>query len=185
MKNIICSLLFVFISPILYAQDTRTEYSKDFVFNEGLYLDFKSFLQNSPIPKSNIITDMNRDDLDFMTQLVDQKIIKYVDGGGKEQAVLPSELWGYSKNNGVFIYYSKSFNRIPVIGNLCHFTATITRYVSSPGYGYGYGYGGMGMGTQTMVTQELHQFMLDTQSGTIYDFNQDNLEYIMQADPAS
>jgi hypothetical protein len=176
-------LSFVFFIGSASGQDNRLEYSKDFEFNEGLYLDFKNFIQNKPIPKSKIVTDMDRDDIDFMHQLTAQKTIKYIDTAGKEQSIEPEKLWGYSKNNGVFIYYAKAFNRVSLIGTLCHFTASILQYVSSPGYGYG-GMGGMGMGSRTMVTQELKQFMIDTPSGNVYDFTQDNMVLIMQSDPA-
>lgn len=123
---------------------------------------------------------MNRDDIDFMHQLTAEKTIKYIDSAGKEQTVVPEKLWGYSKNNGVFIYYSGDFSRLSLIGSICHFTANITRYVSSPGFGMGYG--GMGMGATTMVTHELRQFILDTRLGSIYDFTIENLEYIIQGD---
>ena len=120
-----------------------------------------------------------------MSELCSQKTITYLDSSGSKQTVQPQKLWGYSKNNGVFIYYEKEFSRISVIGTLCHFTANVTQYmtVGNPGFGYG-GYGGMGsMGPRTIATKELKQFMIDMGSGKIYDFSVDNMEFILQADP--
>ena len=161
------------------AQTGMVEYSKEFEFKEGIYPTYKNFLYNNPIPKSKIITELNRDDIDFMPQLTSQKIIKYQDSAGVEQSIKPEKLWGYSKNNGVFIYFSGDFNRIAVIGSLCHFTASVIDYIARPGIGIGMG----GMGMSTMVTRELKQFIIDTKSGLTYEFTTARLEYLLQADP--
>lgn len=181
MRNVFFTGVISLFCLLSKAQTSVVEYSKDFEFTEGIYLEFKNFIRNQPVPKSKIITDLNRDDIDFMHQLTSQKVIKYVDSAGNEQSTAPEKLWGYSKNNGIFIYYENNFCRISLIGTLCHFTATITRYGS--GMGYGFGFGGIGMGTGTTVSQELRQFMIDTYSGSIYDFTVENLELILQTDP--
>lgn len=183
MRKIFLFTFFSFLSFLTKAQNTVVEYTKDFEFKEGIYLEFKNFIQNKPVLKSNLITDLNRDDIDFMHQLTSQKTIKYIDSAGVEQSVVPEKLWGYSKNNGVFIYYAQDFYRLSLIGTMCHFTASITQYVSGTGVGFGVGFGGMGMGSRTMVTKELKQFVLHTKTETIFDFTTENIEYLLQEDP--
>lgn len=176
---------FLFFSVILFcsflgnAQTQLVAYSKNFEFKEGIYIDFRDFLENKPVPKSKIVSDMNHDDFDFMHQLTSQKSIDYIDASGIRQTVETNKLFGYSKNNGVYIYHSNDFYRISLIGTLCHYTATVIVY--SPGMGMGFGYGGMG--TTSTVTQELRQYVFDTRVGRVVDFTVDNIEHILESDP--
>ncbi len=175
----------LFLSVILFcsffgnAQTQLVAYSKDFEFKEGIYIDSRDFLENKPVPKTKIISDMNHEDFDFMHQVTSQKSIEYLDASGIKQTIESNKLFGYSKNNGVYIYHGNDFYRISLIGTLCHYTATVITY--SPGMGMGFGYGGMG--TTSTVTRELRQFIFDTRAGKVVDFTVDNMEYILESDP--
>lgn len=170
-------ILLFFVSPV----EGQVEYSKFFEFKEGIYLNFQQFRNNNPIPKSKIISENNKNDLSFLEDITSKKNIAYRDSSGKEQKIETSQLWGYSKNNVIHISFEGNFYRIGVIGSLCHFVASITTYVSTPDPFYsmrGYPY----MMNSNMPVKELRQFVLDTQTNTILDFNTENMEVLLRKD---
>lgn len=172
---------FYFLFQILLLQPATSQvaYSKDFQFKEGLYLDFQQFRSNQPVPKSRIVSDYDKNDLAFFDQLFSKKNtnIKYLGSSGVEQTVASSGLWGYSKNNGIYINYDGVFYRMGVIGSLCHFVANVTSYVYAPDPFYGMRYG-----TTSVPVKELKQFILETGTGRLHNFNIESMEYLLKED---
>lgn len=127
---------FLFLAYLLFvlSADAQVAYSRDFQFKEGLYLNFQQFRNNDPVAKSQIISELDKTDLSFFDRIAAKKNtpINYIDSSGIKQTKSISDLWGYSKNNAIFINYDGSFYRIGVIGSLCHFVANVTSYVQPP-----------------------------------------------------
>ncbi len=158
---------------ITFAQADSIAYSRDYEFTEGVFLTIDQFKNNDPIPKSSIISGIPKSQLDFLKQAIEQKNIFYTDLKGVEQKVETASVWGYCQNRSVYINFNKQFNKLNVIGTLCHFTAMVA---ISVGF-----HDPMGYGLNNMV-DELRQYVFDTQTNKIFDFNAKNMEILLKRD---
>ncbi|MGQ0829082.1 MAG: hypothetical protein ACT4ON_11895 [Bacteroidota bacterium] len=150
-------------------------YSRDYIFNEGVFLTIDQFKGNKPIPTSAIISGIPKS-FDFLTQVLDQKQFIYKDSAGAEQKMETKDVWGYCMSQTVFINYnyghsiigaSKRFNRVGVIGTVCHFNVII---LINPGLGW------------SSRQERALQYIFDTQTNKTKDFNTTNLESILKND---
>lgn len=169
------TILYSFFSLATIAQNDSIAYSRDYEFTEGIYLTVNQFKQNNPILKSAIVSGFPNSELDFLKQVVQQKNIIFKDSTGKEQKVETSSLWGYCQNRSIYINFNKEFNKLNVIGTLCHFTATV---VTTLGF-----HGPMSYGNEfNNTTEELRQFVFATETNKVYDFDVKNMEMLLKND---
>ena len=180
------------------------KYTTEFKFKEGFYLDFEQVRNNKPIPKSRILTSIDYTSKTFFDQVTEAKTITYFDDLGNSQEIETNKFWGYCKNGILYINIGGSFNRITIIGNICHFVANITTYsnrYNSPygyspyGYGYPYSYypyGGYspygygypyGYGSPNYRTTELKQFIIDFNTGKVMEYDNKNVKMLLMTDP--
>jgi hypothetical protein len=174
-------------------------YTPDFKFRDGIYLNFDQVKNNKPIPKSRILTSVDYNSNTFFDQITDGSSFTYFDDLGNSQEVSVKNIWGYCKNGIPYIAVGGSFNRIAIVGNICHFVANVTSYsgynaynpyYGSPyGYGYpysyspyGYGYP-YGSGSPGYRTTELRQFLLDFNTGKVLEYDNKNVEMLLMNDP--
>ncbi len=174
MKNVVVVLLF-FISGVVSAQKDSIAYSRDYEFKEGIYLTIDQLKSNHPIPQYAIVSTIPKTELNFLTLVLEKKTVAYKDVTGTEQQIPSSSIWGYCRNRSVYINFNKAFNRLNVIGTLCHFTADVVVVAS---YDPLYYHRGM-----SNSYTELRQFVLNTQSNTVREFNSDSMEDILKNDP--
>jgi hypothetical protein len=168
-------LLPLLFSVVVSAQKDSILYTSDFKFKEGIYLSYESFRANHPVPKASIISDYNHDELDFLRKIVTKRNISYTDSTGHIQEINPSKLWGFCENNSIYIHFSSDFNKIVVMGSICHFTALYTTYLSTgPATGVGQ--------TNGTPVESMQQYILDTQTGKILDFELPEMESILKRD---
>jgi len=182
MKLYLCSILILFAWSGFSQQDsTKLKlYSPGFRFSEGIYLNHEQLLQNQPIPKKRIISNYNPGDFDFFDKILSDKIIAYYDQFGLKKEVPVKDLWGFCRRGSIYINWGDDFCRIPVIGSVCHFVATITVSEDShynPMYGYSY----YAMPTNTSHT-EIRQFIMDFETGKVLDYTVDNIKVILMRD---
>ncbi len=169
-------IVFMLISLLGKTQvPTKVAYSRDYDFKEGLYLTLEQFKNNRPILKESVVSVIPKTQIDFLTQVLEQKIIIYKDSVGLEQKIQTSTLWGYSQNRTIYINFNNEFNRVNVIGTLSLFSAIVVQvpmrneplgdmYAIEPSF------------------TELHQFVFDTQNNKIYDFSSKNMELLLKID---
>jgi hypothetical protein len=170
------SILAIFFCGILHAQKDSVIYNSDFKFKDGLYLSFENFRHNKPILKSAIISDFNHEEIDFLRKVVSTKSISYKDSAGITREISPGRLWGFCENSSVYIRYNGDFNKIVVMGSICHFTAMYTTYLSTGPT--------TPSGTTTGAPVEsMQQYVLDMQTGSVLDFILPNMEAIFKRDP--
>lgn len=177
---IICA--FVNITT-LYAQNDTTKlvkYTPNFKFRDGIFLNFLQVKQNRPIPKSRIISNINYHNMDFFDKLLLNKKIKYFDEYRLQQEVLTNKIWGYSRNGTLYINWGDDFDRIPVIGSICHFVATVT--VANQGYINPYSYYYYNSAPQTQTNTETKQYILDFETGKILEYNYENILIMLMKD---
>lgn len=173
--KIFLTIIYTFFSLITLAQSDSIAYSRDYEFTEGVFLNVNHFKKNHPILKSSVISDIPKNQLDFMKQLVEQKNIVFSDSKGIEQNIETLTIWGYCQNRSVYINFNKQFNKLIVIGTLCHFTALVA---TSVGFRDPMGYGS---GLNSTV-DELRQYVFDTQTNKVLDFNVKNMEILLKND---
>ena len=168
----------------LYAQNDTTKlvkYTPNFKFRDGIFLNFLQVKQNRPIPKSRIISNINYHNMNFFDKLLLNKKIEYFDEYRLRQEVLTHKIWGYSRNGTLYINWGDDFDRIPVIGSICHFVATITTanqgYVNP--YSYSYYYNAV---PQTQTNTETRQYILDFETGKVLEYNSENILIMLMKD---
>ena len=105
------------------------------------------------------------------------KTIVYKDVAGNEQTIETKNIWGYCQNRSVYINFNKQFNKLHVIGTLCHFTATVATAV---GFRDPMGYNS---GLNNTI-DELQQFVLDSHTNKVLDFSVKNMENLLKGDSA-
>lgn len=162
--------ILIYSTLISVAQKDSVPYTKDYEFNEGVYATIKNFKQNTPVNKAIVVTTILKNQLDFYKQLVESRVIAFKDSTGNEEQIETSTLWGYCQNRSIYINFNSSFQRLNVIGSLCHFTASvksITGYNDPTNYGLN--------NTHT----ELRQYILNTQTNEIVDFTAQTMEMIL------
>lgn len=154
------------------------QYDKDFEFKEGIYLTFYDFKNNHSIPPSKIIFNSNKNDKDFLKHVLDKTTFIYIDSFGKEQEVKTDDTWGYSSNGNIYINHGTDFNRVNIIGSICHFVATVPMRVSvsDPFYNNDPFYNAQ------RYTYVSSQYVIDFDSGKILEFSTENMELLLRKD---
>lgn len=178
------TLLFIFEFIFAYSQvDSNSvqliQYTKEYRFSEGIYLDFTQVLNNSPIEKSKIISKYDSNEFDFFENVLSEENITIYDDFGYETQYLTENIWGYCNNGAIFIQKNESFCRIGIIGSLCHFVAYETVYDNI--YPYSYGYDTYSHYPST--TTEMRQYLLNFKTGEIYDYTVKGVEIALMQDP--
>ena len=170
------------LSSMSQVDSTRLKkYTPGFRFNEGIYLNHDQLLQNEPIPKNRIISNFNPADFDFFDKLLSEKNIMYYDQFGLKKEVAVKDLWGFCRRGSIYVNWGNDFCRIPVVGSVCHFVATITVY-DNQGYNYMYGnsyYYAPSVNSHT----EVLQFIMDYETGRIMNYTEENVKVILMKDP--
>jgi len=202
----ICLLALLFAADLAAQSDSASnlvKYTTEFKFREGFYLNFEQVKGNRPLPKSRVLTSIDYKSNTFFDQVIESQTLTYFDDFGNSQDVQTRNLWGYCKNGILYINAYGSFNRVTIMGNICHFVANVTtysnRYNSPYGYspyGYGYypygyspygyspyGYSPYGYGSPNYRTTELKQFLLDFNSGNVLEYETKNVAMLLMPDP--
>ncbi|HEX3010091.1 MAG TPA: hypothetical protein VHO90_20990 [Bacteroidales bacterium] len=162
------------------------KYTPEFKYKEGVYLNFDQVKNNDPIPKYKIISTVDFNDPQFFDALANETVISFYDELGLRQEVSMRNVWGYCRGGMLYVRMRQSFNKINIIGNICHFVATITTQnnaYNDPFYYNPYYYYRYSAMSPSYSTSELRQFIMDYDTGKIYDYDVDNLEALFIKDP--
>jgi hypothetical protein len=194
-KKMIIILPIVFMAVFNLAQSQQQDssrmvkYTPDFRFKEGVYINFDQVKQNSPILKSSIITTVAYDDPDFFERVLGEKKIQLFDKLGTRQEIQAKNIWGFSRNGVLYINLHDGYYRITIIGNICHFVASLTTYNNS-GYNPYYGYPNYYSPYSPYYSPysgspnlEMKQYLLDFKTGNILEYDEESIELLLMADP--
>lgn len=174
MKRSIFNLL-LFISSWGVAQTDSILYTRDFEFREGIYLTLEQFRNNDPILPSAIVSSVPKTELNFLNRVLDRKKLTYKDKTGAQQEIATANVWGFCRNKTLFINFNQTFNRVNLIGSLCHFTCEVvvlSTYQDPMYYNHG----------MSSSYNELRQFIFCMDSNIVKDFNAPAMEEILQRD---
>ncbi len=182
MRLIIISYILVVCSQISYSQiDTTVTLDNNFEFKDGIYLNFEQVRHNSPITRSQIVTSLDKDDIDFYEKLIKQEYIRFIDRG-MTKIIETRQIWGFCDEGTLYIHLGDDFAKIINKGHLGYFIAIhkvtyydrpyYTTYYYDPNVVY------------PRTSQEMRHFIIDFSTGKIYDFNpQSLLKILKQYDP--
>ncbi len=166
------------------------KYTPEFKFKEGIFLDFDQVRTNDPILKSRIVTSVAYDNPDFFDLVLKNKKIQLFDQLGQKQEILTKNIWGFSRNGVLYINIGGDYFRITIIGNICHFVASLTTYGRdyNPYYGSGYPYYSpysypYYSPYSSNSNVEIKQYLLDFKTGNILEYDEKSVELLLMTDP--
>ncbi len=182
---LIVSFIFNFYG---FAQENENSTgTKEIKFADGIFLNFDQVKNNSPVPKSRLITTTGYNDRDFFYELTKSKAISFFDNYGTKQTVETKSIWGYSNNGVLYIYLNSTFNRITFVGSISHFVANLTTYNNNyydPYYYNSYSYYRNTYPYYPSDRQtELRQYVLDFKTGKVYDYDEKSVSVLLMNDP--
>ncbi len=184
MKRLLFILITISLGTLLSAQNDSaklTRYDYSFSFKEGLYLDFYSFSNNSPLQFQSL-SYPSYGDKDFFQILDTAKTISFFDDYGIVVTINSNNLWGYSRNGKPYIYWAEKFNLVPFVGAVSHFITTIKVQYSTyrdPFYDPYY----YNPSARTYQSEEIRQYLIDMETGNILEYSLKNVESILQREP--
>jgi len=158
-------------------------YTPDFKFNEGLYLNMMQVKFNNPVPKTRIVSKDNYKSLDFFNKLVENEKIVYFDTLGIQHEIFSKDIWGFSRGGALYINWNNEFNRVGLVGNICHFVANKTVYQQNLYDPYNVNYS-IANPTYRTTSVEMRQYLLDFQNEKVYDYEVESLEVLLMRDAA-
>ena len=179
------SIFFISAFTVGLSQNTETpknkvKYTPAFKFTDGIFLNFQQVKNNNPIPKSQILTTIDYNSFDFYDKLFENKFITIYDNLGIQKKITARKIWGFSDKGILYINVNDEFNRIPVFGSISHFIADKTVQEYDPyRYNNSYYYYHDPYSTKTVMMQ----YLLDFETGKIYDFTVKSVELIISKDP--
>ncbi len=147
-------------------------------FNDGLYLTNNDHRHNKAISKENIITNINKDQVDFYYKVTATQKIEY-SAGSTTYTIEPSHIWGFVQNGTLFVNYKGVFYRVPVFGAISYFAGV----VEVSGYYTGVYDPMFGVGaSRTVKTKELNEFIVSYFDGNVVPFDLNYLELLLSTD---
>lgn len=180
---VILSLLF---SQFGYTQQTdsirKVKLTNEFKFKDGLFFSFDQVKNNSPLAKSRIITLYDYSRKDFYDLILKNEALSFYDNNGVKQTFSTSNIWGYSKDGVLFVKVEEEYNRVTIVGAICHFVAIITSYEPSYYDPYRYNLYSNNSTTMTHTSKEMRQFVIDFKTGNILDYNVESVEALLMYD---
>ncbi|MFO7790858.1 MAG: hypothetical protein R6V32_09820 [Bacteroidales bacterium] len=166
------------------AQDDSVKmvkYSLSYDFNEGIYLDFNQFRQNTPIDFSSTnLPDPEKTDPG--EAMLSAGKLSYFDDYGIKQQIPIDSLWGYCYNSKIYVYWSGGFHLLPYIGKISHFVAKVQvrhNNRADPFYDPNYVY----TGPSSYVSNHNMQMLLNIEDGGIYKFEPENVLKLIKDEP--
>lgn len=175
-KSKIIAIFFIifYVKISLFAQN-QLVLDNSFKFKEGIFLNYDQVKSNQPIPKSNIISNIDKNSYNFFEILFLEKQVDIINEEGKKEKYLIKDLWGYSDKGFLYVNYKNYTSQIHVLGAICHFMATEEVYT---GYTSTY-YESFSSPTTTIVN---YQAIMDFETGNIMPLNISNLTSILAKD---
>lgn len=179
----LCLLVAVLFVVNIFCQENpkgkMVQYTTEYKFTDGIFLYFDQVKNNTPLPKTRIVTTINYDHPEFFDILLTNNQISYYDNLGQQRSIKTSEIWGYANNGVLYIKNNNTYSRITLLGSISHFVSSYTTYNTSPSVSYGSPYYNT---ANNYSSTEMRQYILDFSTGKIYDYTVTNLLLLFMPD---
>lgn len=170
---LLLSILFIKLNVLSQADSIM--YSPGKGMEDAVYLTYADFRKNHGITKDQIVSSMDKSQLEFVGKIMFAEKFSYTVNG----AVVSTETkkaWGYFQNNTLHVNYKGDFYRIPVFGSISYLVANVT--VINPGfYDPRFGYS-----TGSTTTKEIREFLINYYDGTLKEFSMTLAEELLARD---
>lgn len=192
MRRTLLILIFFHVGSSLFAQADSADmvkYTPEYRFKDGLYLNFGQVKNNKPIPAPRVISKDEPGDFNFFRNLVEADEISYFDEFGSKVELKTEQIWGFCQDGKLYINHNNEFNRIPIVGQVCHFIADVTVYESynDPYFYDRYDYYNNPYRSRpynrTARSREMRQYLLRFESGEILAYDRESIMVILMDDP--
>lgn len=173
-KYLFTSCLLLIVISLDAQRDTLARYGPGFRFQDGIYLDFQDFEDNCPSYRLNHLRYEDGQPLsafDFRKPVYAQKAPT-----DSLTRVFRDSLWGYASNGQIFLQNQGYFDRLVVIGSICH----IIHREEVIDYNPVYGAGAAGFPVRREIQVE---YMVDMKSGDKMVFDANVLLEVVSDDP--
>ena len=131
------TLVFLLLILAAFGQaQERIEYSSEFVFTDGVYLDFQDFKNNNPVLLTHLLSDFDIRNPTYLDLVLNSDSLIYFDNHFEERAISTLNVWGYCKAGKVHVGYNtvpdsyrwdnRGWFPILSIGAYSYFTAVVT-----------------------------------------------------------
>lgn len=91
---------------------------------EGIYLSCGNFLLKNPVDKSQIKTDIDKNDGEFYGKIVSKPKISF-EADGIVKSLITDSVWGFVQNRTLYINIQGRFFRVPVFGRISYLMAMV------------------------------------------------------------
>src|ERR1044072_4078539 len=153
----VLTFLSLFLTGLCCAQSDSILFSADMHLEDGIYLNYADFRHNNSIKKEQIVSKLDKSQLEFLAKVVFEDKFSYEENGQTFQ-VESKNVWGYIQNNILHVNYKGDFYRVPVFGAISYLVANVT--IVNPGF-YDPRFGMSGPST----TKEIREFVMDFYEG--------------------
>ena len=143
---------------------------------DGIYLTYADFRRNSAITKEQVVSSIDKEQLDFMSKAMDQETLT-LNLNGQTVTRETKTVWGFFQNKTLYINFREEFFRVPVFGSICYLVATVT-VINAGFYDPMFGYG-----SNSSRTKEIREFMVNFYDGNVVEFTMDKAEELLKRDP--
>lgn len=158
-----------------FTQTDSVMHSPESRIGDGIYLNYADFRRNKSIKKQQVVSKLDKDQLEFLGKTLYGEKFAYEENGATT-TVESKNVWGYMQNNTLYVNFKGDFYRVPVFGSISYLVATVT--VINPGfYDPRFGMSG-GAGT----TREVREFMINFYDGIVTEFSFEAIEQLLQRD---
>jgi len=175
----------IFSYQILGSDSTEmVKYSSEFLFTDGVFLDFEQVKKNAPVEKAHILSTIGYDENGFFEEIMSKPTFSFFNNFGKKFDYPVKNIWGYSNNGVLYKKVGDDFFRVTLVGAVCHFVAYVTTYDynSYPYNPYNrYGYYDR-YPTYRNEKTDLKQYLIDFKTGKTVEFTISNFESIIVHD---
>lgn len=168
-------IIFCFLAGRAFSQRDSVMYSPDVRLPDGIYISYYDFRKNSSIKKEQVVSKLDKDQLEFVGKTVFEEKFSYEENGNII-TVQSKNVWGYIQNNTLYVNFRGDFYRVPVFGSISYLVATVV--VANPGF-YDPRFG---MSTGSGTTKEIHEFLMNFYDGYVNEFTFDAAEQLLARD---
>jgi hypothetical protein len=160
------AIIFIWSSDISAQSDTLGRYSPGFKFKDGIYLGFEDFKRNCPaIPMKDL-----RDRYGTSVPRIDESQGLYYSLDDTLRYIDPNKIFGFSDQGKVSLGHEGNFDRLVVIGTLCHI---VQREIVID-----YNRGGLNEFNSMPVRREVRrEYILDMRTGELSPMKPSSLDY--------
>jgi hypothetical protein len=174
--RLVLSALFVFSLSLLRSQADSVLYRPDARMPDGIYLTYDDFRKNRPITKEQIVTRIDKEQLEFIGKTMFEEKLTF-NRNDSVITMLTKNAWGYFQNNTLYLNFKDEFYRVPVFGSISYLVANVT--VMTTGF-YDPRFGTTGGSSNT---REIREFLMNFYDGVVTEFTVQTFEELLARDP--